>query len=222
MPSHVKSRTIKGMDSLKIKQRLGRNTRAIRQMYGLTLEDVAKVARASLGKSWTGNYLADIESGRGGSTVEHVVTVAMALSEAAGEPVTVQELISGPGLLEITPWIHVKPERLADILAGGDARLQPGDRSNSMEGAAREFARIFGGVDGVEIDAASWTLADERARKKIGIDKDQFIKESIKLWGNLLSVETENRAGENANAQKKGIVTRKLINELQESLQNNG
>jgi transcriptional regulator with XRE-family HTH domain len=210
------------MDSLKIKQRLGRNTRAIRQMYGLTLEDVAKVARASLGKSWTGNYLADIESGRGGSTVEHVVTVAMALSEAAGEPVTVQELISGPGLLEITPWIHVKPERLADILAGGDARLQPGDRSNSMEGAAREFARIFGGVDGVEIDAASWTLADERARKKIGIDKDQFIKESIKLWGNLLSVETENRAGENANAQKKGIVTRKLINELQESLQNNG
>lgn len=206
------------MDSTKLKFRLGKNARAIRQAHGLTLEDVAKEVRGELGKSWKGNYLADIETGRGGSTIEQVVTLAIALSEASGRPVSVHDLIQGPGLIEITPWVHITPERLAEILSGGDARLKPEDRQNALEGASREFAAIFGDMPGFTIDESQWTLADDRARKKLDLDKETFKTVSLKLWGNLLSVESEKRAGENASAQKKGIITRQLMREIQEEI----
>lgn len=196
-------------NTARIQKRIGHNVRAIRKSHGLSIDKVARAAQNSLGKPWHTSTIAEIEYGRGGTSIEQVVTLAMALSEASGQPVTVHDLIQGPGLIEITPWVHITPERLAQILSGGDARPQGKDMR-----IPDKPEPLIGKRSGQPV----LTLADMRAKQRLGIDTATFLNTSHKLWGHPLSDETQKRAGTGANAQKKGIITRQLQREMRDAL----
>lgn len=62
-------------------------------------------------------------------------------------------------------------------------------------------------------------LADKRNAKKLGLSEPEFCAWSVRLWRHLMSEETERRAPENATAQKKGRITRELMEEMREAVE---
>jgi hypothetical protein len=58
--------------------------------------------------------------------------------------------------------------------------------------------------------------ADERICKAIGVDREIGAAAMAKLWKWTFVVERDRRAGPDANAQRRGRITRQLKAELQE------
>lgn len=62
------------------------------------------------------------------------------------------------------------------------------------------------------------TLAEERAAKKLGITAPMLQGLAQRLWGQSLEDESLERAGAESSPQKRGIETRRLLQEMREEL----
>jgi hypothetical protein len=60
---------------------------------------------------------------------------------------------------------------------------------------------------------------EERMRKTLGISSMLLANLSAALWGHSFSQERDRRAGEGANAQKRGQVSRQMKAELQAAIE---
>ena len=60
--------------------------------------------------------------------------------------------------------------------------------------------------------------AEERAAKSLDVELYEVAAASAYLWGKTLSDERDARAGEGASAQKRGRITRQLMDELRTAL----
>lgn len=203
---------------------IGGATRLIREQHGLTLDDVARHVRNRYGLSWSRSRVGDIENGRGAATVEVLVTLCAALSDLTGETITPDRLVKAGRPVEIGPGYLLGPEVLPAFLRGEAPDLHP--LSGGLQGAepdARTVAELQAalgpnphGVSGEDAKHAyeAATLADDRAAQKLGISKAALVGYALRLWGRLLSAESAERAGEGASPQKRGRVTRDLLDAI--------
>lgn len=89
---------------------------------------------------------------------------------------------------------------------------------------ARILARRYGSVSDHVTDDQIWSaleergFTDERAADRLGIGLDEFRGVCIRRWGHVLTAEVDQRAEPGATAQKRGHITRALVDELREGL----
>jgi transcriptional regulator with XRE-family HTH domain len=198
---------------------IGANARAIRMAGTVTLETLAAEARAS-GLKWSTARVVELERGKLSPTFPLLIALAHALGRATGHPVRLADLVRYDGPVEVNERIRVSGETLESAVTGNPVRLW--DRTlTAVSQAVRTYPDSVSTIgDGVVWE--SYGLGDERAARKLGITKEVMVQRSAALWGRNLSAERDERAGPDASAQRRGQVTRVLLEELRSAPDGNG
>lgn len=213
----------------KLADLIGGNLQAIRTDLGVTLDQVARSLKRA-GAKWSTGGVSNIEKARSTPNIQTLILIAYALTESnEKEIVTPLKLLTAKNddVVRLGD-LRLRGSSYNRLLEGDLSEIEMGDLVNGeqrLENAISKFhdsmPKYGEGVKIEDIEKAQneYSLADQRAAKKIGIEKEKFIGSCIRLWGHILSIETERRALPNSSPQAKGLITRKLIDELKQSLQ---
>lgn len=220
---------------------VGRNLRSYREHFGLTLAEVSKAARDN-GVKWSTGRLTQVEKGEGAATVELLVVLALTLSDLSGFEVSPLDFLATNDPVRIggkaanaadeVPPLDLTAAAFHAILAGEKHEVFPPDmpqeaqealHADIVEGVKRSAVEYGTDVTFEQIEEArkAWSLTDERAARKLGIGPKTFTGQCIRVWGHLLSVEVEARSDPGDSPQKRGRVTRVLLDELRRSIHGN-
>jgi transcriptional regulator with XRE-family HTH domain len=211
---------------------IGHNFRRLRTEAGLTQNDLAKHAKVH-GLRWTASKVGDFESGRTAPTFATVLAATEALSRASKRNVSLSELVESQGFVEITDKFDPTGTTLAAILSGqrtweGLARGEVGyyartplDMSGFRERTQRRAAELerypeYGKIRVKDLEPVfeRQGLDEQRVAKRLEISAELLAAVSWTLWRRSFSDERDRRAGGDANAQKRGRVSRELQAEL--------
>ncbi|MBI3227794.1 MAG: helix-turn-helix transcriptional regulator [Mycolicibacterium cosmeticum] len=217
---------------------VGNNCRRIRSQYGITQDELARYGR-DFGLRWNASKVGDFEAGRSSPTFATVLTVSLALHSAARNssartgnaeaPVLLSELLRAddgvqvqlnddldlPAALvaavcegkpwSIGPWYLWKPTPGLETKESLEfwRELMPGDE---VVGSPPERVLLRSG------------LTEDRLARRLGVDRARLADLSYLLWQRTFSEERDQRAGADANQQKKGRISRELRSELEQEL----
>lgn len=210
------------------------NARAHRLRHEAKLDDVARSAR-NYGLRWNTGRVGDLESGRIPATLPTLIALAQALGDATGEPISIADLAWFDGWVEVNPALVVRGDALASALKGQPVSLKAKDvlgaperlgtaASQAFEQLAADCAQLgdIGGdlpvieVQRVMNDAG---VTEQRIAKELEISPYSLAVLSLKLWGSSFSAARDRQAGTNANAQRRGQVTRQMKQGLRRALE---
>lgn len=213
---------------------VGRNARALRESVNATTEDVASAVRAA-GLRWDTSRVSALESGRVSPTAPTLFALSQAFSEVTGTAVTVAQLLHSDGFAEIGD-VGIRAQRLVEAFSGKVVHLRIQDYADSQDrvthavDVARETTRDLSmlpnslrdvkGADLARVERQAGD-AERKAAAAMGIPTLHLNAASAWLWHQSFSRERDERAGPNANAQRRGIVSRALKAEIQELLDGN-
>jgi transcriptional regulator with XRE-family HTH domain len=180
---------------------IGTNARALRLNANVTAERFAAAA-ASMGLPWSTGRVGDFEHGRiAAPDLPTIYAAAAALGEVIGRPVTLPELLATTSPVVVNDSLTIKPA----ALFGEVVPIRRGP---------------FRGKGTLASSAAPVLETDHRACRSVGVDSTKGIAAMVRRWGHPLSAERDLRApAPEANAQRRGIVTRQLLKELREELE---
>ena len=212
---------------------VGGNARRLRTDAGVTLNVLAKHTR-TYGLKWSTGKVGDLESGRVSPTVPTLFAVSLALTDATGSEVAIADLVRGTGWVRINDGFDVDVQRLEEALRGTAPTIRGRDHrqapTNDEIAAAFERYReqresepsYFGDIPTIELEKISKAsgLDEDRVAADLDISPDRLLVESYLLWGRAFSAERDARAGEGANAQKRGHISRALKAELAKAVAN--
>jgi transcriptional regulator with XRE-family HTH domain len=202
----------------------GERARALRLDAHKSLEDVATAAR-SYGLRWSTGSVSDFESGRATPSLPTLLVVAAALGDVIGRRVSLtDDLFGGDGFVVINDKLgSIALDKLRVILFGKAVRLTPVKRAPSPTARRRAKAAaalISGPADAVGV-LQEFRESDMRMCKNIGVSLDVGATAMAELWqsgrwtGRTFVEERDHRAGPDANAQRRGQISRQLKAELQ-------
>jgi hypothetical protein len=208
---------------------MGLNAREFRHGAGLTLDQVSAAARRR-GLKWSESRVADFEAGRVAPNLSTLLAFCLALNDAGCSEASLPLLVK-----------YISPIRINDSLALLDAdvvRLLDGRRVDGpepMELTDDDPARVLGWkrtplerkiFQRHEADlpttariAKTAGATEERIRKSVGISPMLLAHLSAALWSRSFSEERDHRAGADANAQKRGRVSRAMQAELNAAIE---
>jgi transcriptional regulator with XRE-family HTH domain len=206
---------------------IGANARELRLDAGLTLDQVSRAARAR-GLKWSESRVADFEAGRVASpSINTLLAFVLALSDAGCADATLPGLMQNISPIQINDTLQLLESDVVNLLAGERARralsasevappalsrkLSPRDRKISN---ALEYEQV--GVILRVIRAQGAT--EERMSKSLRIAPSTLGHLTAALWQRTFSDERDRRAGEGANAQKRGQVSRAMLDELRTAI----
>ena len=169
----------------------GAQVRQLREAAGATQDELARaVSRAGL--SWSRARLGQVEAGEGGPDLAAMVAVAAALTELAGKPIRLADLLPDVGvseeLLLLRDALSGEPVRRPSPVIGNvpDPRLEPG-----------------------------WGQVEDHVARQLGLGSEAVVLAvAQQLLGRSGSEERDHRAGDGATPQKRGRVARGVIAEL--------
>ncbi len=211
---------------------LGRNCRRIREAAGLTQNTLARYARES-GLRWNTAKVGQFERGTHSPSFATVLAVTRALTQATGSSVPLSELVDYDDFVVINDDLFaLSGKRLREIVSGAigwedlkadDVRADavPGD-PEAISRAGKHFQHLhdkykLGNAPLealVEISQKAGTDED-RLAKRLRISDSELAAASWRAWGRTFSEERDDQAGPEANAQKRGRVSRSLQAELE-------
>lgn len=205
----------------------GASARAIRQDAGATLAQVAKAAKGA-GLPWSSGRVGDFESGRIAASLPTLIAVTGALTEVVRDrQIALADLFEVDGRILVNDAITLEAERLRDLLRGKPFELVVDDMPD-RDSAVREVSDVLSSVtydvrnlpphlrhDGIPIGVfRRFAEGDDRLARSLGADWLTAAAAMNKAWGKTFVERRDELAGPDANAQKKGIVARKLKAEL--------
>jgi transcriptional regulator with XRE-family HTH domain len=210
-----------------VAQVIGEGAKAIRLDAGVTLEQMARAARI-YGLPWTSGRVGDFEAGRTAPSLPTLVAAAAALGEAIGRPVSLAELVTGEGHVHINDKLSLDTSALRAALSGGsvNAHAKPMPLETLLT-RGLELLTELSTVDwpkrlrAVNSDLRRDVLrdfseSDGRMCKNIGVDQVLGAAAMAALWRRTFTAERDSRAGPDANAQRRGQISRQLKADLQE------
>ncbi|MHA7287124.1 hypothetical protein ACX80I_12655 [Arthrobacter sp. MDT3-44] len=200
------------MEPLTVAEVVGANLKEMRAQYDITLAELSRWLRFALGLNWSTGRLADVESGRGSATVQVVLALSLAISDISGEEVPPGHFLITDKPVVLGPTMTLVGPVLREVFDGEKLSLEIDDLHRGRE---RESEIVNRAHRGLLPPADQWSLTDERAAKKLGISRDQLTQRSLRLWGVLLSEEVRRQANPDDSPQKKGRLTRVLMEQLQ-------
>jgi transcriptional regulator with XRE-family HTH domain len=206
---------------------VGAGARALRLDAGVTLEQMARAAQL-YGLPWTSGRVGDFESGRTAPTLPTLVAAAAALGEAIGRPVALAELVTGNGQVHINDKLSLDKSALRAALSGEGVgahaiSLTPATilRAQEIINKSTSTAHWPKRLRAVNPDLRWGVLrdfseSDARMCKNISVDQVLGAAAMAALWRRTFTAERDHRAGSDANAQRRGQISRQLKAELQE------
>jgi transcriptional regulator with XRE-family HTH domain len=198
---------------------IGKNVSQLRKDARLTLDQVSIAAR-NRGLSWSESRVADFERGKVAPNLATLVAVCLALADAGCADVTLPALLCSEVPIQVNGLLWLTTEQFTNLLTGRPTR---GDSLRDRAAPELATAAIQSFFDAGfpkpllltnEVSGAT----EERTSKALGIDKTALADWSAKLWKRPFSEERDRRAGDGANAQKRGQVTREMRTELEAAM----
>lgn len=217
---------------------IGANAKRLRKAAGLTLDQVAITTRQR-GLKWNGSRVADFEAGRVSPNLATLTAFAFALADAGCTEITLADLVDSDTAVRVNDAITLHARDLHDAMRGdslnsmvaarsliGPIRLKFGDRilidlaHDAEEGEAAQLSRYLERTDAETVNSILLTSgsAEHRVHRALRISPTLLAAVSAALWGRSFSDERDTRAGTDANAQKRGQITRRLQHELKAEL----
>jgi transcriptional regulator with XRE-family HTH domain len=206
---------------------IGAGARALRLDADVTLEQMARAARI-YGLPWTSGRVGDFESGRTAPSLPTLIAAAAALGEAIGRPVSLAELVTGEGQVNINYNLSLDKSALQAALSGGsvNAHAKPLTVVTILTRALDAITEVSTAhwpkrLRAVKPDLRQEVLrdfneSDARMCKNIGVDHVLGAAAMAALWRRTFTAERDHRAGPDANAQRRGQISRQLKAALQE------
>lgn len=213
-------------------QVVGQNVRRLRGQN--TLENVASEAR-SLGVKWSSGSVSTIELGRSKCTIETLATLSFVLTvlgdktDPPGPVVTIRDLLQTENEIRLVGDFSYDSDQLLDWLSGtdpGNAFFSPQKMEKALESLV-EFRKNLNlpprslMLEFEHLTKSPRTVTEERLAKKAGIDVHELRMWSFHLWQTSFEEERDTRAGEGASPQKKGRVSRDLLEEIVAAMKGN-
>ncbi|MFW0789655.1 hypothetical protein [Gordonia sp. CPCC 205333] len=213
---------------------VGQNCKRLRTDGRVTMDALASTAR-EYGLRWNTGRVGDFEGGRVSPTLPTLFVVAAALSRALGRPVHLYELMhdyeqnyndpdAGMIQVEVNEVLTVPDFTIAQALRGEPVRL-PSNEVRSHNATAVELMRVTGKLEpDDELDAMvsmyqNAGLTEQRLARDLDTDLATIVAASHRLWQAGFTTERDRRAGTEANAQKRGQVTRTMKDELRQAIE---
>jgi len=188
----------------------------MRREAGVKLEDFANAAKA-YGLPWTSGRVGDFESGRAASTLSTLLVVVMALSHTTGHEVRLADLFVGNGQVQLTDKRVIPLSDLRAVLSGKAATttvtVTP---RGTVEATGIELPRWARDVEDVTVHnvVLDFSETDARMCKNVGVGPRIGAAAMAKLWGRTFRAERNELAGPDANAQRRGQISRRLKADL--------
>jgi transcriptional regulator with XRE-family HTH domain len=195
-------------------QVVGTNARELRLAAKVTLDAFALVAR-QYGLPWTSGRVGDLESGRVLPNLETVYAVAAALSHATAQPVTLADLLATDQPVAINDQLCADPDQFHAAVTGGPVT---GVCEQARELSYSRFQRKVDRFVRITNTYSALREADWRLCKQLGIDREHGAAVMAELWGHTFSDERDRLAGPDANAQRRGQISRQLKAQLEEAI----
>lgn len=205
---------------------LARSARDLRINAGLKAEHVAR-AVTGRGLTWAPSRVSELEMGRISPTLPTLMILSAAFADLLGRPVALTEWFAGEGQVALTDTVVVPLSVVRAALSGGPVGL-PEPRVSATELLLQQY--MSDRVDPQPLPRGRrkklWEIwnqsgeAEARAAKALGVDPGTLAELMLDTWGHTLSIERDTRAGEGANAQKRGRIARELREELREVINN--
>lgn len=179
--------------TLKLADVVAANARRLRCAGQSTLDDVAQAARG-YGTAWDTSKISLLERGKVAPTVPNLIIAALALSDATGTRVTVEDLTATADPIAISDTLSVNAEELHRVLRG-EASIEPLPQTGQTT-----------------------SLAVQRLARRLGMPATLVATESRNLWGCSFDTERNRIAGPGASKQRRAAVTKMLDSELREAI----
>lgn len=207
---------------------IGANAHELRLGAGLTLDQVSRAARAR-GLKWSESRVADFEAGRVASpSINTLLAFVLALDDAGCEEATLPALMTYVSPIQINDSLQLfdsdivkllEGKRVKRALAASDIaperlpwKRSPRDRKITH---AIEMTDIGGCARILKAQGAT----EERMSKNLNVAPSTLAHLTTALWKRTFSDERDRRAGEGANAQKRGQISRTMQAELRAAIQ---
>jgi transcriptional regulator with XRE-family HTH domain len=220
--------------AMPLAQVVGQNAKQVRDDAGATLDEVAKAARRHGLTNWGTGRVSDLEHGRVSPTLPTLVVLCLALAEIRGKPLALGELVEHDGSIGITNNFEVSSATLQRYLSGAAVVEPKGavpviDWEALVDETIRRFEAIGALPVGTpHVDAKVLASverqsgeAEAKIARSLGVERSVVDFVSAALWRQTFSAERDHRAGEGANAQKRGRIARELKAELKAVLNGN-
>lgn len=222
-------------DTVTLPQVIGNNVNRIRG--GHTLEEVATFGR-SLGAKWSSGSVSAIERGDFKATIETLALLALALDRLEPEgktmrgTITVRDLLQTDHLIALGETHRSSTEHLLQFLGGApsgsvfDTQHFRSIVDQSLRAAADQIKSLNLPNDMpvsqiTEMEQHPMSSTEERLAKKISVDVLELRYWAFHLWGLPFEAHRDEVAGIDSTPQKKGRVTRQLLEEVQSAMRVN-
>lgn len=197
-------RTVYGLVMQLLGEVAGRNAQAIRRDAGARLEDFAQTL-LRYGIKWSTGAVGDFEGGRTAPDLRTLFVVAAALNDIAPKrTITLADLFAGTGQVQMNKELSVSLSSVRTALSGKVPPTTKLPRTSGSDITSRVLA--------------NFTETDTKLCKRIGVDNKTGAAAMAKLWGRTFRAERDHRAGDDAVAQRRGVVSRQLRIELQKAV----
>ena len=202
-----------------IREAVGKNVRRLRTARGLTADELAHRCQIR-GLRWDSTVVGRLERGHKAVQVAELLVLAHVLSSDT-EPATVADLFAGTEPVEVTDRTTIDAEALRAAFTGtpvklrvswgkvGDILRPAGER---LDEAIKTYAP---NLDLDQLKAAGRAgEAERKAAQTLGVSPTTVTVIAADIWGESLTARRDRMAGPDASAQKRGRVTRGLLDEL--------
>lgn len=213
---------------------IGRNLTALRHEHSLSQDDVAGAARL-FGLRWNSARVSRMERGDSSMSVETLLVLCVVMGELTRGAVNPVDLVQTESAVRLAPSATLPPEGLDHLMRSdwfGPVSFFTEESQSRASEQSQELLDLWAAYDAIiesspvpmtELDALleqrrHWSLTDERNARKLDLTDAQFLVWCYHLWGRLMSQETDLRAPEGATAQKRGRITRELLDELRQRI----
>jgi len=164
-------------------------------------------------------------------TIPTLVSLAAALADVRGKPVTLVDLVEHDGWIELVKDSVVLPRGvLQRFLRGEPVAIEARDVADILtaaaEGYREQVKKLPPKLRNVKMrDVAAVTReageTEERVAKALGVDTWLVNRASALLWQKTVSAERDERSGSDATKQARGRITRQLQEELRAVIHGN-
>lgn len=206
---------------------IGLNAKQLRLDAGLTLDQVSRAARGR-GLRWTESRVADFEAGRVASpSFNTLLAFVLALSDAGCADATLPALVQFINPVQVNDSLELFDADIVNLMKGEKAeRAVNADPVVVAPLTWKRTTRDRKLADKFEVNISllgrvtqAQGAAETRISKALNIAPSTLAHITGALWKTTFSGERDRRAGDGANAQKRGQVSRAMQSELEAAIE---
>lgn len=223
---------------MRMNEVIGAFLREYRKNHGLTMEQIAN-ATHEYGSGWDTSAIGSFERGKRAATLSNILIILQSLSDLTGEELGLSSITFSDAMdvdeeVQLNDELAIDKEQLRGALEGEPVNVKPAPKygTRAFEDLKKD---VYSSAvaESAHMDASirpslQWlvfthdrepTISERRAAAKLEIPPEYVTAWCYGLFdGRSLDEETTRRAGEGANAQKRGRATRLIVDDIRKAI----